>query len=133
MPFAWVAAGAAVVGAYASYSAGQQSAEAAEEAKKQAALHARLNLMRQNREAYRGIGAEEASTAAAGFSLSGSAIDLLKSSVSDASLDAALISSGGHLEGLGYEAQARASRAEGTAAAASGIASAATALGAKYG
>lgn len=132
MPFAYVAAAAAVGGAVMQYKAGQDAQAAAEEEAYHAMIRTRINLTRQEREAEQVIGAQEAATGAAGFAMSGSALDLLKSSVSNASLDSALIASGGEAESSALKAQGRAAAAQGTAGAISGIGSAAGILYGKY-
>jgi hypothetical protein len=129
MPFAYVAAGAAVLGAVSSYKAGAAAEDAAEEQAYKSMMQMRINLIRQDREGEQVMGAQQAATGAAGFSLSGSAIDLLKSSVSNASLDSALIAAGGAADAAALSAQGKAARAQGTAGAVAGIGQAASILG----
>jgi hypothetical protein len=128
MPFAYVAAGAAVFSAASSYKAGKDAEEAAEEQAYKTMMQTRINLIRQERTAEQVIGAQEAATGAAGFSLSGSALDLLRSSVSNASLDSALIAAGGQADADALTAQGKAAAAQGRAGAAQGIGQAATIL-----
>lgn len=72
------------------------------------------------RQIYQVMGAQSAATAAAGFSFSGTAIDLMKSSASQGSLDKALIANQGLIEentylsqAAQYEAQAKAGKIKG--------------------
>jgi hypothetical protein len=125
MPFAYVAAAAAVGGAVMQYKAGQDAKEASEEQAYKEMMKMRINLIRQEREGEMVIGAQEAATAGAGFSFSGTALDLLKSSVSNASLDSALIAAGGQADVDALRAQGKAAAAQGTAGAIGGIGQAA--------
>lgn len=75
----------------------------------------------QERQIYQVIGAQQAATGAAGFSLSGSAIDLMKSSAQQGSLDQALISNQGLIEENTYLAQAAQYEAAGKASKLGGI------------
>lgn len=66
-----------------------------------------LKQYQQQRQAYQSIGQQEASTAANGFSMSGSGIDLLRSSTQQAALEHAVIGQQGQVQALGYEEQAK--------------------------
>lgn len=73
------------------------------------------------RQIYQVIGAQQAAIAGAGFSLSGTAIDLMKSSAAQGSLDQALIANQGLIEENTYKAQAAQYSAAATGKALSGI------------
>lgn len=60
----------------------------------------------QQRDSYKQIGGQEADIAASGFAASGSALDILRESASQASLTKAVISQQGLIEEAGYREQA---------------------------
>lgn len=98
--------------------------DAADLAGKNAKLTARMTAideMRKTREAYMAIGGQQADIAAAGFSLSGSAIDLMKASMQQSSLDKTLIAVGGQIQKNQFKLQQGLYEAQADAATASGI------------
>ena len=66
-----------------------------------------IKLAQQQRQAYQGIGAVEAGVAAGGFSMSGSGLDILRSSTQQAALEHAVVGQQGQVAALGYEEQAK--------------------------
>lgn len=98
--------------------------DAADLARKNAKLVERatqIEEIRQTRQIYQAVGGQQADIAAAGFSLSGSAIDLMKSSMQQGSLDKALIANQGEIEKNSYLAQAGAYEAQAGASEAGGF------------
>ena len=66
-----------------------------------------IKLAQQQRQSYQAIGQEEASTAASGFNMSGSGLDLLRSSTQQAALEHAVVGQQGQVAALGYDEQAK--------------------------
>lgn len=75
-----------------------------------------LNLTQANRQLYQAYGTERADTAGAGFQMSGSAIDLMKSSVNQGAITQQIIQNQGEITAQGYEAQASSYQAQSAAA-----------------
>jgi len=90
--------------------AGQQygiAAAASEQAARSTELSTGIQLVQADRNVLRALGGEQADTAGAGFSFSGSAGDLLRASASNGALTKQLISEQGNLTAAGYRAQAQ--------------------------
>lgn len=75
-----------------------------------------IRLRQTAREAYRIIGGQQADVAGAGFAASGSALDLLRSSQSEAALELGLVQTQGAIDVLDYTATAAGYRAQASAA-----------------
>lgn len=75
-----------------------------------------INTNIASRNIYQALGAERADTASAGFQMSGSALDLIRSSTEQGSLSKALIETQGAQQVLGYQSEAEADRAKASAA-----------------
>lgn len=99
----------------------KKAAKLARENARLAHVATEIENRQQERQIYQVIGAQQAATGAAGFSLSGSAIDLMKSSAQQGSLDQALISNQGLIEENTYLAQASQYEAAGKASKLGGI------------
>lgn len=128
-----VAAGASIVGGIQKHNDANRAAKAAEFNERETRIMTMINLQRQQRKAYQVLGAEEAAVAGSGFSMSGTALDLLHSSVANASLDANLIATRGELEAHGYAAQATADKSAATTALVEGGVGAVSSLAKAYG
>lgn len=66
-----------------------------------------IQQMQQARTATQALGGVEAGVAAGGFNLSGSGIDLLRSSAQQAALEHAIVGQQGQITALGYEEQGK--------------------------
>lgn len=71
-----------------------------------------IRLRQTSREAYRIIGGQQSDVAAAGFAASGSALDLLRSSQSEAALELGLVQTQGAIDVLDYTATAEGYRTQ---------------------
>lgn len=83
------------------------AATAAEQAARSTEIGTGIKLVQADRAALQTIGGQIADTAGAGFSMSGSAGDLLRMSASNSALQKQLISEQGNMEAAGYRAEAR--------------------------
>lgn len=75
-----------------------------------------INLAQAGRQLYQSFGAESADTASAGFQMSGSAIDLMRSSVQQGSLTQQIISNQGAITEQGFQQQAASYQGQAAAA-----------------
>lgn len=107
----WSGVGGAVSDLFAAQGsklAGQQygmAAAASEQAARDTELSTGIQLVQADRNILQTIGGERADTAGAGFSMSGSAGDLLRMSASNGALTKQLISEQGNMTAAGYRSQ----------------------------
>lgn len=94
------------LGSFAAAKGYKKAAKFARQNARLAHIATEIENRQQERQIYQVVGAGQAAIGAAGFSLSGSAIDLMKSSAQQGSLDQALISNQGLIEENTYLAQA---------------------------
>lgn len=75
-----------------------------------------IQTQQQEQQTYKVLGTEQAATAAAGFTMGGSALDLLRSSTQQAALSKELIQNQGEITAQGYQQQAAAYQGQAQAA-----------------
>lgn len=75
-----------------------------------------IQSMQQQRKTYLGLGTLEADVGGAGFQMSGSALDLMRSSAEQGALEQAVMEKQGLITEQGYEVQADANRSQADAA-----------------
>jgi hypothetical protein len=86
------------------------NAQFAEEAADITERQTEIQLARQGRETFKGLGAIRAAAGASGVQAGGSALDIIKSSEQEAALDRSIIETQGRITARGFEGEAQEAR-----------------------